>query len=419
MAYKLTQADVDKLASLKMFDALEGDTATREELAALGIQPEEPPAIVTMGGAGEPMKVEIAPPASTGGLNEYSAFRSLGMEPDVAEAARAAINGTPLPAPDTSIEQAPPISGSGASDMSGLLSMLAMQPQAQQYSTDPFEGLSRNQKMMLAFSAIKDAGMALQGKEGGAFEKTLGRFNDIRDIERKRQAAQAQQALMAKLYGVGGAGMAGPVDFSTMDVEGLEAYRRKLLESGFVINPATGEPLIPTDVTKLRIDEIDRAITAKKLGEKKAVGEQEQIDMLTPIVSGALDYINPQGLLDERGEPVLNPDIAGKITRGWAAFSEDPNYMRFSNQLGILKSTYTFENMTRLKEQGVAFGGLSEGELGQVAALIGTLDPKDPLGTFSTLKRIDEKLNKKAKKVSPQSQGGDGLTYNPETGEFE
>lgn len=203
MAYKLTQADVDKLASLKMFDALEGDIATREEMAALGIQPEEPPATVTMGGAGEPMKVEIAPPASTGGLNEYSAFRSLGMEPDVAEAARAAINGTPLPAPDTSIEKAPPISGSGASDMSGLLSMLAMQPQAQQYSTDPFEGLSRNQKMMLAFSAIKDAGMALQGKEGGAFEKTLGRFNDIRDIERKRQAAQAQREMMSRLMGGG------------------------------------------------------------------------------------------------------------------------------------------------------------------------------------------------------------------------
>lgn len=267
---------------------------------------------------------------------------------------------------------------------------------------------------MLGFAAIQDAGQALLGKQGSAFDSLMGRFTDIQDMERKRQAAQAQQALMAKLYGGGGQGMAAPADFSAMGLDQLEAYRRQILQGGFQLNPITGEPLIPTDITKFRIEEIDRAIAAKKLGEKKATGEQEQIDMLTPIVSGALDYINPNGAVGENGEPVLNPDIASKISRGWAAFSEDPNYMRFSNQLETLKSTYTFENMTRLKEQGVAFGGLSEGELGQVAALIGTLDPKDPLGTFATLKRINEKLNKKAAKTGAP-KGGDGFTFDPES----
>lgn len=384
MAYTLTPEDLDKLAAagLNVEGLIGGEEATPEEMQALGVT--DPTAIVP-----EQPSIPVASPD----------------DPMVTQAPAGPVAAMPDAMPTAAQPQA----------MADLLKMMTQQQQA---PTDPFENLSKRQRMMLGFAAIQDAGQALLGNQGTAFDKLMGRFTDIQDMERKRQAALAQQALMAKLYGVSGVGAVGPVDFSTMDVEGLEAYRRKLLESGFMLNPATGEPLIPTDVTKLRLDEIDRAIAAKKLGEKKAVGEQEQIDMLTPIVSGALDYINPQGLLDERGEPVLNPDIASKITRGWAAFSEDPNYMRFSNQLETLKSTYTFENMTRLKEQGVAFGGLSEGELGQVAALIGTLDPKDPLGTFSTLKRIDEKLNKKAKKVSPQGQSGDGLTYNPETGEF-
>ena len=384
MAYTLTPEDLDKLAAagLNVEGLIGGEEATPEEMQALGVT--DPTAIVP-----EQPSIPVAGPDDS------------------------SVKKAPA-GPVTAMPDAQP----AAAQPQGMADLLKMMTQQQQAPTDPFENLSKRQRMMLGFAAIQDAGQALLGKQGKAFDSLMGRFTDIQDMERKRQAAQAQQALMAKLYGVGGAGMAGPVDFSTMDVEGLEAYRRKLLQSGFVINPATGEPLIPTEVTKLRLDEIDRAISEKKLGEKKAVGEQEQIDMLTPIVSGALDYINPNGVVDEGGEPVLNPDIASKITRGWAAFSEDPNYMRFSNQLETLKSTYTFENMTRLKEQGVAFGGLSEGELGQVAALIGTLDPKDPLGTFSTLKRIDEKLNKKAKKVSPQSQGGDGLTYDPETGEF-
>ena len=414
MAYLLTEDDMNRLKSLgfKMDGVMVGEEATPSEVEALNIQKVDAGAIDTMQtstGAeniGNKITSDAGAPFISPEAAKYGADKALGKDPLAASDAQSA--------PDTSFARSP----TAASSVGGLLPMSIMQPQSQQFSTDPFEGLSRNQKMMLAFSAIQDAGLALQGKQGGAFEKTLGRFNETRDIERKRQAAAAQQALMAKLYGGGGQGMAAPADFSAMGVDQLEAYRRQILQGGFQLNPITGEPLIPTDITKFRIEEIDRAIAAKKLGEKKATSEQEQIDMLTPIVSGALDYINPNGAVGENGEPVLNPDIASKITRGWAAFSEDPNYMRFSNQLETLKSTYTFENMTRLKEQGVAFGGLSEGELGQVAALIGTLDPKDPLGTFATLKRINEKLNKKAAKTGA-TKGGDGLTFNPETGEWE
>lgn len=282
MAYKLTQADVDKLASLKMFDALEGDIATREEMAALGVQPEEPPAIVTMGGAGEPMKVEIEPPASTGGLNEYSAFRSLGMEPDVAEAARAAISGAPLPAPDTSITQAPPASGAGASDMSGLLSVLATQPQAQQYSTDPFEGLSRNQKMMLAFSAIKDAGMALQGKEGGAFEKTLGRFNDLRDIERKREIQRAELQARQQLLGSLGAMPLGP----NPTPEQIDAHIAKLT-SIIAVNPSMA-PYVTAELARLNPMRERAAGAQQEIATKSMMIDQIDALLFDPDLGAAL-----------------------------------------------------------------------------------------------------------------------------------
>lgn len=66
---------------------------------------------------------------------------------------------------------------------------------------DPFEGLSRNQRMMIGFAALKDAGLALQGKEGGAIEATFKGFRERADMERKRQAAVARQEALKRLTG--------------------------------------------------------------------------------------------------------------------------------------------------------------------------------------------------------------------------
>jgi hypothetical protein len=77
----------------------------------------------------------------------------------------------------------------------------------QPISQDPFENLSRNQRAMLAFAAIKDAGMALQGKEGTAFTGTLAGFRERADMERKRKATAARRQLMGSF--MGGIGMGG------------------------------------------------------------------------------------------------------------------------------------------------------------------------------------------------------------------
>jgi hypothetical protein len=80
-----------------------------------------------------------------------------------------------------------------SADMLGLLST--------PISQDPFENLSRSQRTMLGFAALKDAGMALQGKEGGAVSSLLGDFRARADMERKRQAAVARQEALKRLTG--------------------------------------------------------------------------------------------------------------------------------------------------------------------------------------------------------------------------
>jgi len=74
---------------------------------------------------------------------------------------------------------------------------------------DPTQNLTKNQRMILAFAALKDAGMALQGEEGTSFASTLEGFRDRQDMERKRQAALAQRKMTERLLGGGEDGAAG------------------------------------------------------------------------------------------------------------------------------------------------------------------------------------------------------------------
>lgn len=82
-------------------------------------------------------------------------------------------------------------------------------PPAQDFSylEDPYSNLSKTQRRMLAFSAIKDAGMALQGKEGNSYATMMADITARADMARKAKAAQQQQAMMATLLRGGLAGL--------------------------------------------------------------------------------------------------------------------------------------------------------------------------------------------------------------------
>jgi hypothetical protein len=53
-------------------------------------------------------------------------------------------------------------------------------------ATDPFSGLSRNQRMLLGFSALRDAAASLEGRDSDYFTQALGGFEQARERERLR-----------------------------------------------------------------------------------------------------------------------------------------------------------------------------------------------------------------------------------------
>ena len=164
--YLLTQEDIERLG---ITDAVAGEPATVEEMKLLG---------VPVG----PSQQEPLPP-------------TVPVEQQVA--------GTTAPiAPATNAAAPAAAPAMSSMDMTGLLGLMNPVPQ------DPFENLSRSQRTMLGFAALKDAGYALQGKEGNAVKNVMADITGRADMERKRQAALARQQMLGRLTGgAAGGGM--------------------------------------------------------------------------------------------------------------------------------------------------------------------------------------------------------------------
>jgi hypothetical protein len=130
---------------------------------------------------------------------------------------------------------------------------------------DPMSNLSKSQRMMLAFGALRDAGAALTGKEGRSFATTLAGINDQQDMARKAQAAARQQEFMQGLGGLTGSSVG--VDTGTPDFQG---QKQQVLQ-------AAAADLIDGPTAKLYIDEINAnaaKFTAKGLGPSVAAEGQ-------------------------------------------------------------------------------------------------------------------------------------------------
>ena len=182
MAYILTQEDIDRFS---LRDAMAGDIATAADLQKMGLG-----TLPKRDASGiDPETTDIALTAlqATNPVNPIQMEERIvqpRVEPPANSFTNTATNPTTVTAPNA------------------MMSLLD-----QPISQDPFENLSRNQRAMLAFAAIKDAGMALQGKEGEAFTGTLAGFRERADMERKRKATAARRQLMGSF--MGGIGMGG------------------------------------------------------------------------------------------------------------------------------------------------------------------------------------------------------------------
>jgi len=69
-------------------------------------------------------------------------------------------------------------------------------------ATDPFANLSRSQRTMLGFAALRDAAASLEGRDSNFFQQSLGGFEQARERERLRaqgEYANRNQELMATM----------------------------------------------------------------------------------------------------------------------------------------------------------------------------------------------------------------------------
>ena len=237
MEYTLTQEDIDNHF---LADAVAGQVALPEELKVMGMTPPAGPA-----------SPALADPTA-GGNPVYTDARNRGlgvaeavMLQDPATRAGAAINSDPsIYTQNVSMPSAVSRMGGAGGASSSMLDLLST-PVPQ----DPTEGLSRNQRMLLGFAAMKDAGMALMGKDSNAVVSVMGDFTERANMERKRKAAVAQleaqrqqRRALTGLFGGGSSDGGYTPDLSTPD--GIRAHIARLTQYA-ASNPEAAAGVVP------------------------------------------------------------------------------------------------------------------------------------------------------------------------------
>ena len=213
---------------------------------------------------------------------------------------------TIAPSNNVPIDIVPPYMRKDTQATPALLQRLMQEQAAAQEPTDPYENLSKTQRRMLAFAAIKDAGMALQGVEGRSVERLMGDFTARADQARKAKAAQAQQQMMQQMFGGGAMGGVGAITEGADPIETLR-NRQKKIATLAAYNPSLAPAL------KLEMDRIEKDIERLTKQETAAVSQRTAIDAInnllnSPSLSKITEY---RGTLNQiRNEWGLAPEYA-------------------------------------------------------------------------------------------------------------
>lgn len=320
---------------------------------------------------------------------------------------------------------------------------------------DPFSNLSRQQRMMLGFAALRDAGAALQGQEGSYFSDALGVFNQGRERERLRrqgalqnlaalQQARAYAAFSGDQQALSAFDAALADVYAQLGVGGAPSAASGAAPSAPGVAPTTAAPTAaptggtaaqPPQTTQQRIDDIDAELARLASGSMLGVDTSAQMQLLMdernrlsdalqetvvtgqetaaaveraqtvelPRIEAALGYL-VQGT-DENGNPVIDPQFTGPL--GMEAFRRlNPTaYNDLQNILNTVRSGQLLETL-----QQVTTGALSEGEIAVFGGTRGTLDINDPAGTVRTLMQIQRELQRL---LAEQSSGESAQPDNP------
>ena len=296
-AYLLTQEDIDILeeSGRNVNGIPVGAEATSEELAILNIVP--------------PL---LTPDGNGGGSNSSE----LEVE-----------NVTPRPEV-TDVPQ----STFDATSIQNILS------QFQKSQTPAQQTLSKDQKRMLAFAGLRDAGMALQGKEGNAVTGLMGTFEKIADQNRKAKASAARNTMMQQMLGGAGSMLAG----LTTAEDYRKAAQQLMMQAPFMGDAATG--LYQT--AAMFVTEANRLQTLE---------DQE--------VGGAENVVNRIETINDLINNVENND---SVTGFWGMVTGVAPFTAAGQariDVDTIRSNMALDALKALKATGATLGAVSEKEL--------------------------------------------------------
>ena len=387
--YILTQDDIDRLSAngFDMRGIAVGSEALAEEADFLNAGPAPTSEMIRTSGS-----ASIMPPPSAN-PNDTSVNTPMQLE-----------------VTDPSVIPAPSAAPAQGVNRDQILAALMSSQAAPAAPTDPFANLSKTQRRMLAFSALSDAGAALAGRNQDSMGALLGRFNDITDMERKRQAATQQNAaLMAALGGQSGA----PV----MAIDSPEAARAQIakLTQIAITNPSLAAGL-QLEISRLS-DQAERMEKESVEAAKKSTINVGKINQAKDGLSAARRALKASlGLegkeLDAALESgSLDPSSFVFARQGWTP--DGQRFKDFDAATKELEAMMTFQNMAEVIESGAKLGILSDSDIKLLGSLSGVIDVRNaPVQTAQTVFRLYNKLNQTINALEAQqgnTSGGDAL----------
>jgi hypothetical protein len=275
MAYTLTQEDIDKLAAMNfdMRGVAAGTEAMPYEKQALDAGALTDADINRQNSLSHRRVIEVTdaeptvapvPPADQQ-LNGYQVVREYMPDAsiDTAQQFQDFLQGGPMPMQTATVEPRvePPASvpmapmdeaptaattaAAPAAAASPVMGLISPDMYGAPIAQDPFSNLTKNQRRMLVFAAISDAGAAMAGRDGNMFQTLIGNMTERQDMERKRQAQVAQIQARQQVLGALGAGSL-PANATP---EQIDAHIAKL--TGILASSPEMAPYVTAEIARL------------------------------------------------------------------------------------------------------------------------------------------------------------------------
>ncbi|MGI9313362.1 MAG: hypothetical protein ACR2PN_01565 [Luminiphilus sp.] len=264
--------------------------------------------------------------------------------------------------------------------------------------------------MMLAFGAMRDAGMALQGKDSSAFTDTLRQINAQSDMRRKAAEAEQlrateanKQAAINQLLGgsraVGGAatGEAGAVDAKAQLAQ---------LESQMGAFAQMGQMDFYTQKRAQLIEQIEAEAAAAKKAEDEANLKQGKIAGYEETISVAEEALMASGGFNSvedlrKAVEEENFDPSSFILSRQNFWPDSPAFKDFQSAANQFAAIMTFQNLGAITAQGIKLGTLSDADLKIIANQSGEIDPINrPQQTARNILQVYKSVSKTLKEMS-------------------